>query len=105
MVTVIIAVEDLRKVYGHTVAVDGVSFEVAEWEIFGLLGPNGAGKTITVEILQGLRQPDSGRLRVLGLDPHRPRPAPSGSKSAPNYRSQRCPTASRSGRPWTSSRR
>jgi ABC-2 type transport system ATP-binding protein len=65
----IIEVQDLRKVYGHTHAVDGVSFEVAEGEIFGLLGPNGAGKTTTVECLQGLRHADSGRLRVLGLDP------------------------------------
>jgi ABC-2 type transport system ATP-binding protein len=52
------------------VAVEDVSFEVSEGEIFGLLGPNGAGKTTTVECLQGLRRPDGGRLRVLGLDPH-----------------------------------
>ena len=65
----IIEVEHLRKVYGHTVAVEDISFQVAEGEIFGLLGPNGAGKTTTVECLQGLRRPDAGRLRVLGLDP------------------------------------
>ncbi len=65
----IIEVEHLRKVYGHTVAVQDISFDVAEGEIFGLLGPNGAGKTTTVECLQGLRRPDAGRLRVLGLDP------------------------------------
>ncbi|MDM8001114.1 MAG: ABC transporter ATP-binding protein [Dehalococcoidia bacterium] len=65
----IIEVEHLRKAYGPTVAVDDISFEVAEGEIFGLLGPNGAGKTTTVECLQGLRRPDAGRLRVLGLDP------------------------------------
>ncbi|MBN2099504.1 MAG: ABC transporter ATP-binding protein [Dehalococcoidia bacterium] len=65
----IIEVEHLRKVYGATVAVDDVSFEVVEGEIFGLLGPNGAGKTTTVECLQGLRRPDAGKLRVLGLDP------------------------------------
>ena len=65
----IIEVEHLRKVYGHTVAVEDISFEVAEGEIFGLLGPNGAGKTTTVECLQGLRRPDAGRLRVLDLDP------------------------------------
>ncbi len=65
----IIEVQNLRKVYGDTVAVDDISFEVQEGEIFGLLGPNGAGKTTTVECLQALRHPDSGRLRVLGLDP------------------------------------
>jgi ABC-2 type transport system ATP-binding protein len=65
----IIEVQNLRKTYGQTIAVDDISFHVAEGEIFGLLGPNGAGKTTTVECLQGLRQPDSGRIRVLGLDP------------------------------------
>ena len=65
----IIEVEHLRKLYGPTVAVEDISFEVAEGEIFGLLGPNGAGKTTTVECLQGLRRPDAGRLRVLDLDP------------------------------------
>ncbi len=67
----IIEVKTLRKTYGNTVAVDDISFEVAEGEIFGLLGPNGAGKTTAVECLQGLRNPDSGHLRVLGLDPRR----------------------------------
>ena len=65
----ILEVEHLRKIYGPTVAVEDISFEVAEGEIFGLLGPNGAGKTTTVECLQGLRRPDAGRLRVLDLDP------------------------------------
>jgi ABC-2 type transport system ATP-binding protein len=65
----IIEVKNLRKTYGPTVAVNDVSFEVAEGEIFGFLGPNGAGKTTTVECLQGLRHPDSGGIRVLGLDP------------------------------------
>ena len=65
----VIKVEHLRKAYGTTVAVEDVSFDVAEGEIFGLLGRNGAGKTTTVECLQGLRQPDSGQSRVLGLDP------------------------------------
>ncbi|MBN1177386.1 MAG: ABC transporter ATP-binding protein [Dehalococcoidales bacterium] len=65
----IIAVENLRKTYGGTVAVDDISFEVKEGEIFGFLGPNGAGKTTTVECLQALRKPDSGNIRVLGLDP------------------------------------
>jgi ABC-2 type transport system ATP-binding protein len=67
--TSIIEVQNLRKTYGRTVAVDDISFEVAKGEIFGLLGPNGAGKTTTVECLQGLRHPDSGNVRVLGLDP------------------------------------
>jgi ABC-2 type transport system ATP-binding protein len=66
----VIEVEHLRKTYGETVAVEDVSFSVAEGEIFGFLGPNGAGKTTTVECLQALREPDSGRIRVLGLDPH-----------------------------------
>ena len=59
----------LRKCYGATVAVDDVSFSVAEGEIFGLLGPNGAGKTTTIECAIGLRSPDSGSVRVMGLDP------------------------------------
>jgi len=55
-----IRVRDLRKAYGETRAVDGISFEVEAGEVFGLLGPNGAGKTTTVEILEGLRGSDSG---------------------------------------------
>jgi ABC-2 type transport system ATP-binding protein len=65
----IIEVSNLRKTYGTTVAVDDISFEVTEGEIFGLLGPNGAGKTTTVECLQALRQPDSGKIQVIGLNP------------------------------------
>lgn len=65
----VIQVEHLRRTYGSTVAVDDISFDVAEGEIFGLLGPNGAGKTTTVECVQGLRRPESGSIRVLGLDP------------------------------------
>jgi ABC-2 type transport system ATP-binding protein len=68
-VKTVIEVEHLRKTYGSTVAIDDVSFDVAEGEIFGLLGPNGAGKTTTVECLQGLRRPDAGQIQVLGLDP------------------------------------
>jgi ABC-2 type transport system ATP-binding protein len=64
----VIRVEDLHKAYGDTLAVDGVSFEVAGGTIFGLLGPNGAGKSTTVEILEGLREPDRGTVRVLGID-------------------------------------
>ena len=65
----IVQVAGLRKVYGATVAVDEVSFEVREGEIFGMVGPNGAGKTTTIECLEGLRKPDAGRVRVLGVDP------------------------------------
>ncbi len=64
----IIEVAGLRKHYGELRAVDGVSFAVRRGEIFGLLGPNGAGKTTTVEILEGLRAPDAGTVRVLGID-------------------------------------
>jgi ABC-2 type transport system ATP-binding protein len=64
-----IAVSHLHKAYGPTVAVDDVSFSVAEGEIFGILGPNGAGKTATVKCVIGLRTPDAGVIRVLGLDP------------------------------------
>ncbi|MGA2488896.1 MAG: ABC transporter ATP-binding protein [Anaerolineales bacterium] len=67
----IVKVEQLRKTYGATVAVDEVSFEVQEGEIFGMVGPNGAGKTTTIECLEGLRKPDRGTVRVLGLDPQR----------------------------------
>src|SRR5262245_4762178 len=65
----VIEVTDLRKRYGSRAAVDGVSFSVREGEIFGIVGPNGAGKTTTVETIAGLRAPDSGRVRVLGLAP------------------------------------
>jgi ABC-2 type transport system ATP-binding protein len=65
----IIQVDLLRKTYGTIVAVDDISFEVKEGEIFGMVGPNGAGKTTTIECLEGLRRPDGGSLRVLGVDP------------------------------------
>jgi ABC-2 type transport system ATP-binding protein len=65
----ILQVENLVKRYGDVEAVRGVSFNVEEGEVFGLLGPNGAGKTSTVEIMEGLRTPDSGRVSVCGLDP------------------------------------
>jgi ABC-2 type transport system ATP-binding protein len=65
----IIEVQDLVKRYGDRPAVHGVSFTVEEGEIFGVLGPNGAGKTTTVEVIAGLRTPDSGTIKVLGLDP------------------------------------
>ncbi len=65
----IIQVEGLYKNYGDVEAVRGVSFAVEEGEVFGLLGPNGAGKTSCVEILEGLRTSDRGKVRVCGLDP------------------------------------
>jgi ABC-2 type transport system ATP-binding protein len=65
-----VKIAHLRKTYGPVTAVDDVSFLVAEGEIFGILGPNGAGKTTTVECAIGLRSPDSGAIRLLGLDPH-----------------------------------
>ena len=64
----IIEVRDLVKRYGTVTAVDGVSFHVERGEIFGMLGPNGAGKTTTVEILEGLRRADAGRVTVAGVD-------------------------------------
>ena len=65
---IVIQVRDLRKSYNGLVAVDGISFEVHQGEIFGMLGPNGAGKTTTVEILEGLRDLDSGEAYIAGLD-------------------------------------
>src|ERR1700731_351529 len=67
----VIQVSGVRKTYGRTVAVDEVSFEVNQGEIFGLIGPNGAGKTTTMECIEGLRTPDRGTISVLGLDPFR----------------------------------
>ncbi len=67
----VIRVRDFRKTYGELVAVDGISFDVRQGEIFGLLGPNGAGKTSTLESLEGLRAPDGGSLLVMGVDPAR----------------------------------
>ncbi|MGD0705404.1 MAG: ABC transporter ATP-binding protein [Trebonia sp.] len=64
-----VEIAHLRKTYGSLVAVDDVSLSVAEGEIFGILGPNGAGKTTTVECAIGLRVPDAGTVRLLGLDP------------------------------------
>src|SRR3954469_24645138 len=67
----VVSVSGFRKTYGKTVAVDDVSFEVLDGEIFGLIGPNGAGKTTTRECVEGLRKPDRGSISVLGLDPVR----------------------------------
>ena len=65
----VIQVSGVRKTYGSMVAVDEVSFDVNEGEIFGLIGPNGAGKTTTMECIEGLRTPDRGIISVLGLNP------------------------------------
>ena len=67
----VVHVSGIRKAYGRIVAVDGVSFDVYEGEIFGLIGPNVAGKTTTLECVEGLRRPDRGTISVLSLDPAR----------------------------------
>jgi ABC-2 type transport system ATP-binding protein len=67
----VVRVQNFRKTYDKFIAVDDISFEIYRGEIFGLLGPNGAGKTSTLESLEGLRQPDGGNLRILGIDPAR----------------------------------
>jgi len=64
----VLAVRELRKVYGSTVAVDGISFEVAANEIVGLLGPNGAGKTTTINMILGVLAPDAGAIAIDGRD-------------------------------------
>ncbi len=71
MTRAVIQVAGVRKTYGSTIAVDDVSFEVNDGEIFGLIGPNGAGKTTSMECIEGLRTPDRGKISVLGLDPFR----------------------------------
>ncbi len=67
----VVQVSSIRKTYGRAVAVDDVSFDVNQGEIFGLIGPNGAGKTTTMECVEGLRAPDRGTISVLGLDPRK----------------------------------
>jgi len=69
----VVDVRGLHKEYGQTTAVDDISLQVEQGEIFGILGPNGAGKTTTVECIEGLRNPDRGQITVLGLDPRRDR--------------------------------
>jgi ABC-2 type transport system ATP-binding protein len=71
----VVTVDHLRKTYGPGVGVQDVSFRVNRGEIFGIIGPNGAGKTTTVECISGLRIPDSGAIRVLGLEPQADRAA------------------------------
>jgi ABC-2 type transport system ATP-binding protein len=67
----VVRVSGFRKTYGRVVAVDEISFDVRDGEIFGLIGPNGAGKTTTMECIEGFRTPDRGNISVLGLDPVR----------------------------------
>jgi len=70
-----LSVEGLTKRYGSLVAVDAISFQVRRGETFGIVGPNGAGKTTTLEIIEGLRSPDAGRITLFGLDAVRQRRA------------------------------
>jgi len=65
----VIEVRNLRKAYGTLIAVDDISFDVEEGEIFGMVGPNGAGKTTTIECIEGLRQQNGGSVKLLGMDP------------------------------------
>jgi len=67
----VIEVKDLVKRYSGVPAVNEISFNVLEGEIFGMVGPNGAGKTTTIECIEGLRHPDTGMVKVLGMDPRR----------------------------------
>jgi len=67
----VVQVHSIRKTYGRVVAVDNVSFDVRQGEIFGLIGPNGAGKTTMMECIEGLTTPDAGAVSILGLDPIR----------------------------------
>jgi ABC-2 type transport system ATP-binding protein len=64
----VLSVKDLRKLYGETVAVDGITFDVGRNEIVGLLGPNGAGKTTTINMILGVLEPSAGTIRIEGLD-------------------------------------
>ena len=66
----VVQIDALRKRYGERWVLDGVSFDVQRGEIFGFLGPNGAGKTTTLEILEGLRRPTSGSVRLFGMEVH-----------------------------------
>jgi ABC-2 type transport system ATP-binding protein len=67
---IVIQASDLTKLYGHTLAVDRINFEVEKGEVFGFLGPNGAGKTTTIRMLTGLSKPTAGQASVLGFDVH-----------------------------------
>jgi ABC-2 type transport system ATP-binding protein len=72
---IVIDIDELRRSYGRFEAVRGVSLQVRRGELFALLGTNGAGKTTTIEVLEGVRRPSAGRVRVLGMDPARERTA------------------------------
>ena len=65
----VVQLTDVRKSYDGTTAVDGLSLSIGAGEVLALLGPNGAGKTTTVEMCEGFVVPDSGTVRILGLDP------------------------------------
>jgi ABC-2 type transport system ATP-binding protein len=65
----VIEVKDLTKKYGSTLAVDHISFQVMQGEIFGMVGPNGAGKTTTIECIEGLRRPEEGTAAIFGMNP------------------------------------
>ena len=94
----VVSVLDLRKAYGAERAVDGVSFEVAEGEVFGIVGPNEAGGTTTVECLEGLRVPDSGHACVLDMIRRsRGRCSANGSGSTAGGRTVRPVASGRSG--------
>jgi ABC-2 type transport system ATP-binding protein len=67
----VIRIEGLRKTYGETIAVNDISLEVYQGEIFGMVGTNGAGKTTTIECIEGLRKPDAGSVITLGYDPQK----------------------------------
>ena len=97
----VIEVENLVKAYDGKKVVDDLSFSVDAGEIFGIVGPNGAGKTTTVESVEGLRRPDGGSIRVLGLDPSAIGTR-SPSESALNSRRAGYKTRSASARPLTS---
>ena len=71
--SLVVRIDHLRRTYGPLVAVDDVSFQVRQGEIFGIVGPNGAGKTTMIECIEGIREPDSGNVEVLGLHPLRDR--------------------------------
>ena len=97
MNTPFISVSGCRKTYGSLVAVDDVSFDVDDGEIFGLIGPNGAGKTTTMECVEGLRAPEGAR-SGLGLDPLR-NAYRCRNESACSCSRRNCRSASRCGRP------
>jgi ABC-2 type transport system ATP-binding protein len=68
MKEIVIELENIRKSYGNVKAVDGISLRVNKGEVLGIIGANGAGKSTTLEIMMGLRTPESGSVKVLGLD-------------------------------------